>query len=633
MSATLQNLICNIPEAMVIIDPVQDRFICANSPACELFGSTYTDLLRRPVSTNFRNSLPQLCVFTEALLHRGTGMMQEINAVRACGKELELEVNGSICRLEGYDRLVTFGLRDKGWYQQWREHSNAQHHQRSGLLHWQRMHQVFENIERENQLILRAAGEGIYGVDADGCATFVNPAAERLLGWRAEDLIGHNIHTAIHHTHPDGSDYCVRDCPILAAFKDGAIRKVDDEVFWRKDGKPIPVEYTSTPILDNGHLVGAVVLFRDISERKIAEANLRSALEEVERLKHKLELENAYLQEEISESYNFHHIIGRSHPIQQIIKQIQLVAPTVATVLITGESGTGKELIARAIHHDCDRNSRPLVRVNCAAVPRDLFESEFFGHVRGAFSGAVNDRLGRFEVADGGTLFLDEVGELPLELQGKLLRVLQDGEFERVGESTTRSVDVRVIAATNKNLKQKVTDGLFREDLYFRLNVFPIHSVPLRERLDDIPLLTAHFLKKICQRFQKPELKISRAQAQQLQSHSWPGNIRELENLIERQVILSRGDKLELEAPSASADQREPLAAPQEQRPVTEQDWRNLRYRAIAGALRQTGGKIYGSDGAARILGIKPTTLASRMRKLGLRREQFTVCSGQTYSG
>ncbi|PLW83604.1 Fis family transcriptional regulator [Kineobactrum sediminis] len=624
MPSTLQSLIGNLPEAIVIIDPVRDRFICANNLACELFGRTDTDLMQRPVSSNFRNSLPQLCVFTEALLHRGVGMMQEISAVRACGKELELEVNGSAFTLEGNDQLVTFCMRDKSWYRQWREHSNAQHHHRSGLLHWQRMHQVFENIERENQLILSAAGEGIYGVDADGCATFVNPAAERLLGWKAEDLIGHNIHTAIHHTHPDGSDYCVGDCPIMAAFKDGAVRQVDDEVFWRKDGKPIPVEYTSTPILDNGHLVGAVVLFRDVSERKIAEVKLRSALEEVERLKHKLELENAYLQEEISESYNFHHIIGRSHPIQQIIKQIQLVAPTVATVLITGESGTGKELIARAIHHGCDRNSRPLVRVNCAAIPRDLFESEFFGHIRGAFSGALNDRLGRFEVADGGTLFLDEVGELPLELQGKLLRVLQDGEFERVGESTTRSVDVRVIAATNKNLKQKVTDGLFREDLYFRLNVFPIHSVPLRERLDDIPLLTTHFLKKICQRFHKPELKISLAQAQRLQSHNWPGNIRELENLIERQVILSRGDKLRLEAPTATNHQPEPLAAPQEHDLVTEQDCRSLRHRAITGALRQTGGKIYGPDGAARIMGIKPTTLASRMRKLGIQRDQFT---------
>ncbi|HEY7776538.1 MAG TPA: sigma 54-interacting transcriptional regulator [Kineobactrum sp.] len=625
MPEALQNLIDNIPEAMVIIDPVQDRFICANALACELFGRQGSELMQQPVSINFCNSMPQLCVFTEALLHRGVGMMEEINAVRACGKELELEINGSVCRLPGYDQLVTFCLRDKGWYQQWREHTSAQSHHKSGLLHWQRMHQVFENIERENQLILSAAGEGIYGVDADGCATFVNPAAERLLGWKAEDLIGHNIHTAIHHTHPDGSDYCVRDCPILAAFKDGAVRQVDDEVFWRKDGKPIPVEYTSTPILDNGHLVGAVVLFRDVSERKIAEVKLRSALEEVERLKHKLELENAYLQEEISENYNFHHIIGRSHPIQQIIKQIQLVAPTVATVLITGESGTGKELIARAIHHGCDRNSRPLVRVNCAAIPRDLFESEFFGHIRGAFSGAVNDRLGRFEVADGGTLFLDEVGELPLELQGKLLRVLQDGEFERVGESTTRSVDVRGIAATNKNLKQKVADGLFREDLYFRLNVFPIHSVPLRERVDDIPLLTAHFLKKICRRFHKPELKISLGQAQLLQSHTWPGNIRELENLIERQVILSRGDKLMLEAAIAPSDQPTPRAAPRDHAPVTEQDCRSLRYRAITGALRQAGGKIYGADGAAQILGIKPTTLASRMRKLGIQRGEFTA--------
>ncbi|MEX1033695.1 MAG: sigma 54-interacting transcriptional regulator [Cellvibrionaceae bacterium] len=620
MLTSLQYLLKNMPEAIVVVEPFADRFIGVNGMACELFGLGETELMQQPVSRCFRNCLPQLCVFTEALLCRGRGLADDISAVTASGGEVELEISGSLCQLPALAQCVSLCLRDKHHYQQWRLHSNAQRHHQFGLLQWQRIHQVFQDIERENQLILSAAGEGIYGVDAEGCATFVNPAAERILGWKAEELIGNNIHVAIHHTHPDGSDYCVQDCPIFAAFKDGAIRQVDDEVFWRRDGKPVPVEYTSTPILDNGHLVGAVVLFRDVSDRKMAEAKLRSALEEVEQLKHKLELENAYLQEEISEGYNFHHIVGRSFPVQQIIKQIQLVAPTVATVLITGESGTGKELIARAIHNACDCNTRPLVRVNCAAIPRDLFESEFFGHVRGAFSGAVSDRLGRFEVADGGTLFLDEVGEIPLELQGKLLRVLQDGEFERVGESKTRSVDVRVIAATNKELKTQVDRGQFREDLYFRLNVFPIRSVPLRERLDDVPLLAAHFLKKVCQRFHKPELKISVAQTQRLQSYDWPGNIRELENLIERQVILSRGDKLRLDLPITQAAPMGVHRSVNDQELLTDADHRNLRYKAIVEALRQTGGKVYGADGAAELMGIKPTTLASRMKKLGIER-------------
>jgi PAS domain S-box-containing protein len=487
---------------------------------------------------------------------------------------------------------------------------------------------IFKTFAEQNQLLLNAVGDGIYGVDAQGRATFVNPAAERILGWRAEELLGKNIHQAIHHSHTDGSDYCVADCPIFAAFRDGSVRRVDDEVFWCRDGRAVPVEYTSTPVYHHNKRVGAVVIFRDVSERKSAEARLhatmeelRQALEQVKQLTQKLELENAYLQQEISEGFNSHFIVGQSPVVRQLNYQIELVAPTLATVLITGESGTGKELIARAIHRASSRQQRPLIRVNCAAIPQELFESEFFGHVRGAFSGAVTARLGRFEVADGGTLFLDEIGELPLNLQGKLLRVLQDGEFERVGESSTRRVDVRVIAATNRDLKSLVERGLFREDLYFRLNVFPIRSAPLRERLDDIPLLVAHFLRATCQRFHKPELKVSMAHIQRLQEYSWPGNIRELENRIERQVILSQGDKLVLE--DLPKCQLPSQSLPSAHAALTEQDCRHLHYQATVDALRKTAGKIYGPQGAAQVLGIKPTTLASRIKKWGITRAQM----------
>ena len=257
------------------------------------------------------------------------------------------------------------------------------------------------------------------------------------------------------------------------------MHNVDGEVFWRKDGTPVWVEYTSTPIRDRGMVVGAVIVFRDVSQRREADEKLHAALAEVDRLRERLELENAYLQEEIRIETNPRGIIGQSAAIQKTLRQVKLVAPTTAAVMITGESGTGKELIARAIHEASSRRDRPLIRVNCAAIPRELFESEFFGHVKGAFTGAVRDRIGRFELADGGTLFLDEVGEIPLELQGKLLRVLQEGNFERVGEERTRAVDVRLIAATNRDLKQEVARGRFREDLYFRLNVFPVESVPL----------------------------------------------------------------------------------------------------------------------------------------------------------
>ncbi len=487
--------------------------------------------------------------------------------------------------------------------------------------------QLFQQFEEQNQLILKAAGEGIYGVDADGRATFVNPAAERILGWRAEELIGKNIHLAIHHSHNDGSDYCVEDCPIYAAFHDGTVRRVQDEVFWCRDGHPVPVEYTSTPIFDGGKRLGAVVIFRDVSERKQAEIKLhcameelRLALEQVEQLKQKLELENAYLQQEISEGFSSGHILGKSLAVQQINHQIQLVAPTLATVLITGESGTGKELIARAIHRASERNQRPLIRVNCAAIPPELFESEFFVYFRGAFSGALSARMGRFEVADGGTLFLDEVGELPLALQSKLLRVLQDGEFERVGESITRQVDVRLIAATNRDLKQRVAQGLFREDLYFRLSVFPIRSAPLRERLEDIPLLAAHFLTASCRRLHKPGLKISLAQIQRLQAYHWPGNIRELENRIERQVIVSQGDKLlldDLPTPNTIAHDSNISRVGEL---LTETDCQRLHKQALIQALRRCEGKIYGEQGAAKLLGIKPTTLSSLLKKLGIKR-------------
>lgn len=331
-------------------------------------------------------------------------------------------------------------------------------------------------------------------------------------------------------------------------------------------------------------------------------------------------MENAYLQEEIRAEHNYQQIVGRSEPIKHCIRQIRLVAPTDAPVLITGESGTGKELIARAIHQSSPRSQRPLIRVNCAAIPRELFESEFFGHVRGAFTGATVDRPGRFELADGGTIFLDEVGELPLDLQGKLLRVLQEQQFERVGDTRTRSVNVRIIAATNRQLRRDVEERLFREDLYFRLNVFPIESAPLRQRVEDIPLLATHLIEQACKKLNKPKMALSLADLNRLQSYSWPGNIRELENIVERAVIVSAGGKLHIEIPTAGAHRVTPLAA--EEQPariaglvVTEQERRSGERENILNALRQTKGKVGGQNGAAALLGMKPQSLYSRLRR------------------
>jgi len=351
-----------------------------------------------------------------------------------------------------------------------------------------------------------------------------------------------------------------------------------------------------------------------------------AALEEVESLKNRLELENAYLQEEISIEYNHHRIIGRSAGVQNTLRQINLVAPTEATVLIVGESGTGKELIARSLHEQSDRSQRPLIRVNCAAVPEELFESEFFGHIKGAFTGATGDRPGRFELADGGTLFLDEVGEIPLHLQGKLLRVLQEQQFERVGESTTRHVNVRIIAATNKELRQLVEAGKFREDLYFRLNVFPITSVPLRERREDIPLLAQMFLQKAATRANKTNLRMPLSELEKLGNYHWPGNIRELENFIERQVILSQGDTIRIGDSLAGNHQTasKVLASPQGEVEQESQSKQRQR-RNILLALERSKGKVFGEDGAAAILDIKPTTLASRIKKLNIDTRSFKV--------
>lgn len=479
---------------------------------------------------------------------------------------------------------------------------------------------------RHNELILSSVGEGIYGISRDGLATFINPVAIKITGWLEADLLGKPIHDMHHHTKVDGSPYPRSECPIYAATRDGKVHHVDDEVFWRKDGSSFPVEYTSTPIIEEGKLAGAVVVFRDITERKKNERKLLEAYADVERMKEQLEAENVYLQEEIKVELDFAGLIGQSPAIQQILNQVELVAPTDASVLVTGESGTGKELIARAIHEKSDRHERPLIRVNCAAIPRELFESEFFGHVKGAYTGAIKDRTGRFELADGGTIFLDEVGEIPLELQSKLLRVLQEGQIERVGEEKTRNVNVRVIAATNRDLKADTEARLFREDLYFRLNVFPIEVVPLRSRKSDIPLLAAHFISLVCKRLNRAEPRLTQANVNQLQGYQWPGNIRELQNLIERAIIISKNDRLKFDLPGMVSEPEElDLTIDSDNNqffPYTEEE-RLKRDRAnILAALKVTTGKISGKEGAAELLGIKPTTLASRMNSLGIEKSR-----------
>lgn len=555
--------------------------------------------------------------FTDEVLTQGEAWSDDLLLVDLQLRQIAVEVSASA--VEGGKIVLAVQRRDL--LEQRRNRAEARRQHRLGHVGWERISQVFERIQQQNRLILGAVGEGIYGLDTRGQTTFINPAAERILGWSAVDMIGQDAHHLFHHSHSDGRAFEVNQCPIHASFSDGQVHRVDHEVFWHKSGEPIAVEYTSTPIFEMGRLVGAVVLFRDIRERQRTEARLRDALSEVEQLKTRLEMENQYLQEEINAHGNHHEIVGESPAVKHLLQQIDLVAATDANVLVTGESGTGKELVARAIHASSPRRDRPLIRVNCAAVPRELFESEFFGHLKGAFTGAVSNRVGRFELADGGTLFLDEVGEIPLELQSKLLRVLQDRQFEPVGDNRTRAVDVRVIAATNRDLRDMVARGAFREDLYFRLNVFPIRSVPLRERLEDIPLLASHFLERASLAFNKPGIRMSLTQVAVLQQYAWPGNIRELQNVIERQTIVSRDGRVsfhEVLAPSAPSSGPVSSTSQCQPEPTADKDWeRQMKLNAIS-VLKRTAGKVSGEGGAAQLLGLKPTTLASRLKKWGV---------------
>lgn len=476
-------------------------------------------------------------------------------------------------------------------------------------------------LQTEQQLILDAAGEGIYGLDCEGRITFGNTAAHDIVGWHTEDVLGQRSHEVHHHSHSDGSTYPRDDCPIYAALKDGEIHTVDSEVFWHANGDAVPVEYTSTPILTDGKPDGAVVVFRDITERRELERQREEAYVEIKQLKEQLEQERDYLRDEIDVTVNFGEIVGQSMALKRTLAKVEAVASTSANVLVLGESGVGKEMIARAIHSNSERSDKPLIKVNCASIPKDLFESEFFGHVRGAFTGAHKDRVGRLQLAHGGTLFLDEVGEIPMSLQGKLLRALQEQEFERVGDEKTTKVDVRVVAATNRNLEDEVAAGRFREDLYYRLSVFPIELPPLRDRVEDIAPLATHFLDSICTELGREPLTLSKSHTVMLQQHQWPGNIRELRNVIERAVILTKGGRLRLDLAMGGAG-KTAIATDQVTADtssfMTEDEFREKEKHNLIAVLRAADWRVWGPDGAAEMLGIKPSTLSYRMNAFGI---------------
>ena len=467
--------------------------------------------------------------------------------------------------------------------------------------------------------LYRSTPAMLHTVDGDGLLVTVTDHWLSKLGFRREEVLGRPITDFM--SLADQKKYA--DGKLQELIAQGDFQNLERQMVTR-DGRTIDLVMSAIAHRDdNGNVDRMLVASKDVTQRNRVERELRRALAENARLREELEHERDYLREEVNVALNFGRIVGTSQALRRMLKRIEAVADTPASVLLQGESGVGKELVAREIHGRSQRADRPLVKVNCASIPKELFESEFFGHVKGAFTGAHRDRIGRFQLADGGTLFLDEVGEIPLELQGKLLRVLQESEFERVGDDVTRSVDVRVIAATNRNLEQLIVDGKFREDLFYRLSVFPVDVPPLRERGEDIVQLAQHFLEQTCKDFGREALTLTRAQAAKLRTYDWPGNVRELKNVIERAVILSTGQVLRLDlslpgmAPDAVPEARGEIN-PDEV--LTEKDMREFQKANIIGALKQANWKVSGKGGAAELLGVKPTTLADRIRTYKIKR-------------
>ncbi|HTI71081.1 MAG TPA: sigma 54-interacting transcriptional regulator [Candidatus Limnocylindria bacterium] len=466
---------------------------------------------------------------------------------------------------------------------------------------------------REEQLtaLLESAMDGVVVLDAAGRIVRVNPAAERLFGCTSEDLLGECLADFLP---PESAGH------FGALVKELDVASTGQKPFWlpqsfmvlRWDKSPFPAEATVSRFVNRG-LVFHTVILRNVDERLAAEQRILLLTQEAE-----------FLRDSVREFTGMGAMLGASPAMNELFESLKRVAVTDATVLIFGETGTGKELIAHSIHQAGLRRDKSLVRVNCAAIPGALMESEFFGHERGAFTGATSRREGRFALADGGTIFLDEVGELPLDLQAKLLRVLQEGEFEPLGSTRTHKVDVRVIAATNRDLGRMVKEGEFREDLYYRLNVFPLRVPPLRERGSDTVLLATEFAQRFGRRMGRRLASLSLDDIRRLQNYRWPGNVRELQNVIERAIILSSGAQLEL---ARAMPETLPVSPPEagttnttETRILSSQEFEALERANIERALAVCGGKVSGESGAANRLGLPPSTLASRMKALGIQR-------------
>jgi len=571
----LEGLVELLADPVLVVD-VSGRVVQANAAAEALLGWGRGELIGQPVEALVPEALREAHLrhrneYASAPEARGMVPPREVLALRRDGSEVGVEVSLSPLEKDGA-RLVVCVLRD--------------------------VSEVRGRLARMQQ-ILDAMPGLFYIFDAEGRLSYWNRNVEELIGYSPEELKGKLLLDFIH---PDDHAHVAR---VLAqVFAEGAGRAEYRLVL--KDGRTVPHIGNGARCRLDGQdwLVGLAV---DVTTLRDTERQLQERVAEVEELRRRLELENLYLREEVKLIHRHGDIVGDSPAIREVLAQVEKVSGTGASVLLLGETGTGKELVAQRIHDLSPRRDRPMITVNCAALPPTLMESELFGREKGAYTGAVSREVGRFELADGSTLFLDEVGELSPDLQAKLLRALESGEFERVGSSRTLRVDVRVVAATNRDLAAAVREGSFRKDLFYRLNVFPIQVPALRERREDIPLLVWAFVEELGQSTGRAIEKIPQRAMESLQHYAWPGNVRELRNVVERSMILSRGGTLRLTLPEAGeAVAGEPLTLDEAQR------------RHIRKVVEACGGRISGPGGAAERLGLKPTTLRSRMERLGL---------------
>ena len=567
-------------DAIFVIDPARDEILDVNPRTCGMLGYSREELLSMPITAIHPNEMPQLLAFAQSVFDQGHGWTNELTCMTKSGSTLPAEISASVIDIAGRTCMIAL-VRD--------------------ISDRKRVEAALRESEERLARTLESAMDAIITIDQEHRIRLFNGSAERVFGCPAAEAIGQTYDRF----------FSEQARSLIAAYAQAFERGEETKRYlWapegitavRADGEEFPIEATISQVEVVGRKLYTVIL-RDINERIRAEAELD-----------KLQLVSLYLQEEIKTEHNFEEIIGSSPALKKVFQNIERVATTSSTVLLTGETGTGKELVARAIHNLSSRKNSVLVKVNCAALPGGLIESELFGHEKGAFTGALSRKVGRFELANGGTIFLDEIGDLPLELQAKLLRVLQEGEFERVGGSQTIRVDARVIAATNRDLESAVGEGRFRQDLYYRLNVFPIRLPSVRERKEDIPLLVKYFSMKYGAKLGRRINTIPQKAMNSLLAYPWPGNVRELENVIERSVILSPGSQLELGdwLPKPSVSSRGTRV------PTLEE----LEREHIIGVLELTGWRVSGEKGAGRLLNVKPTTLEARMKKLRIERKK-----------